>query len=295
VPDHLTDQDWRDYAKARFALGKSAWTVHTEMTRLWSCFTWAVANKKLSSVPVHWICSRGPSRKVVLTFLQARALIAGAGDHHVYIFILLAFATGARHKAILDLTWARVDWDANTIQYDEGRPVDPMSKRWTKTRATVPMSAFLRAELKKAFEGAQTQFVIEHGGKRLKSIREGFANAVERAGLGHYEPHPTKPGVKVFATDITPHTIRHTVNTWLRERGVGPEDRSQLLGHLDIKVNMKEYTHAAPAVLNTAVGLLDEAIATLPQRDVPKRVAGTKRGAKKRVLSPSDKTDEAQQ
>jgi len=171
IPDQLTDQDWRDYATARFAAGKSPWTVHTEMTRMWSCLKWAVKNKKLASLPIHWICSRGPSRKVVLTFDEARQLIAAAGDHHVFIFILLAFATGARHTAILDLTWDRVDWDANTIQYDEGRPVDPMSKRWTKTRAMVPMSAYLRAELLRANEIAQTRFVVEHGGRRLTSVK----------------------------------------------------------------------------------------------------------------------------
>ena len=172
---------------------------------------WAVKRKLIASAPFNWVPSKGASRKRVLTYDEARLLIAAAGDPHILLFILLALTTGARHTAILDLEWDRVDWDRGMIKYDVPITVDPMSKSWRKGRATVPMGSVVTAALQRAFKGRQTGHVIEHGGRRLKSVRDGFANAAERAGLGCHELHPTKPDTMVFKTDVTPHVIRHSV------------------------------------------------------------------------------------
>jgi integrase len=290
-PPLITADDCRDYSKARFALGISPWTVNTELSRLNACLKWAAIKSKLitpADRPYIWMPSRGKGRQRVLTFAEAEALIRGARDFHVYLFILLAITTGARHTAMLDLTWDRVDFDRDTIQYDEDEERDPMSKRWRKGRATVPMGAVLRRELLRAHAARQTEHVIEHGGRRLKSIREGFANAAMRAGLGKWITHP-KTGEPVFKPDVSPHTIRHSVSTWLRERGVRVEDRAQLLGHADTKTTELNYTHAGSDVLKPAVEIIDGAIGALPQKDVPTRVAHPPRRPKKRLLSNMDK------
>lgn len=263
VPDLLTKDDWRDYAEARFDLGRSSWTVHTELSRLKACLRWAVLNKHLKEMPVYWLPQRGKHRNRVLTFEEMSSLITTAAqrsDPHILLFILLAIATGARHTAILDLTWDRVDFDENTIQYDENKPIDPMSKSWRKGRATVPMGPRLRAALMRAYQSRQTKHVIEHGGRRLYTVREGFRAAVERAGIGEYVPHPTRPGEMVFETDVTPHTLRHTVSTWLKEKGVGLEYRAQLLGHADSRMTDIGYSHAQPAYLTETVEILDDAL-----------------------------------
>ena len=72
---------------------------------------------------------------------------AEAGDPHVGLFVVLVFATGARHTAVLDLTWDRIDFVRGTIQFDEDLPPDPMSKAWRKGRATVPMNRGARKAL----------------------------------------------------------------------------------------------------------------------------------------------------
>lgn len=286
-PEQLTDEDWREYAKHRFALGRSAWTVHTELSRLSNCLKWAVKNKKLSEEPIIWLPRRGESRKLVLTPMQVLAIVSGAGDHHVRIFIMLALMTGARHTAILDLEWDRVDFEAGTVNFEIDVEYDPMSKSWTKGRATVPMGKTLRRELELAYSIRQTKFVVEHGGKRLKSAREGFKNAVERAnaiigGLGSYEENDK--GELVFVTDITPHVMRHTVNTWLREGSIGAEDRAQMLGQLDVEVNKREYTHASHKVLTGAVQLIETTVGAVPQKGEDARVAPAKK-PRKRVSS----------
>lgn len=267
----LEADDFRKYAAERFAAGRSAWTVHTELTRLHSCFKWAVPKKlPADDRPKRWVPKPGKHRDRVLTRAERAVLVAAAekGDPHIWVFTILLFATGARHTAILDLTWDRIDFAAGTIEFDEDLPPDPMSKAWKKGRAKVPMNKSSRSALEQAYAGRQSKYVIEHGGRRLKSVREGFANAVERAGLGAYVPHPSQPGKTVFKTDVTPHTIRHTVTTWLDAAGVETKRTAQLVGHRDEETTQRIYTHAAPDVLQAAVMLLDEDFAPLPKISV---------------------------
>src|SRR5690606_8010105 len=110
----------------------------------------------------------------------------------------------------------------------------------------VIMGKLLREALEHAYEGRQSKYVIEHGGKRLKTVKEGFAAAVKRAGL---------------SKDITPHTLRHTVSTWLKVDGVGLELRAQLLGHTDSRTTDVVYSHAGAEILQPVIARLDE---TLP-------------------------------
>ena len=252
APDLLRAQDYRTYAQARFDAGKSAWTVHTELVRLRSCLKWAYATNLIGK-PVEqvWVPRQGKNRDRVLSITEGKALVEGArlGDPHIYLFMVIAFATGARHTAILDLTWDRIDFIAGTIQFDEDLPLDPMSKSWRKGRATVPMGPSVRTALETAYAGRQTRHVIEHGGKRLKSVREGFAAAVRRAGL---------------APPVTPHTIRHFVATWLEAKAVDDRRRAQLLGHTN-PVTTNRYTHSSHELLNEAVSLLDAEFAPLPK------------------------------
>jgi len=249
-PDLLTTQDFRDYAAARFAAKKSPWTVHTELVRLRACLKWAAETHLIARRPKVWVPRPGKSRDRVLSIGEARLLVEGAhgGDPHVYLFVVLAFATGARHMAILDLTWDRIDFAGATIQFDEDLKPDPMSKAWRKGRAMVPMNKAVRAALEKAHAGRQSRFVIEHGGGRLKSVRQGFSAAVERAGI---------------AGKVTPHTIRHTVATILEER-VSDARRAQLLGHSGLRT-LPTYTHSGHDLLHEAVSYLDLDFAPLPK------------------------------
>lgn len=281
-PALLVTQDYRDYAQARFDAGRKPWTVHTELVRLRGCFKWAFAERHIPVLPKVWVPRAGKSRERVLSIEEARRLVETArlhSDPHIYLFVVIAFATGARHTAILDLTWDRIDFGCypddgdigqprmGMIEFDEDLPPDPMSKAWRKGRATVPMNRAVRAALKEAYPGRRTKHVVEHGGKRLKDIGDGFKAAVERAGLGHMAPHPTKPDEQIFVTDVTPHTIRHTVATWLEAKAIDDKRRAQLLGHAGPAVTNKVYTHSSHELLHEAVTLLDAEFAPLPKID----------------------------
>jgi integrase len=266
-PTLLETQDFRNYARDRFKLGRKPWTVHTELVRLRACLSWAADTRLVPFKVKVWVPTPGKGRDLVLTFEEARALVNAAtlGDPHISLFVVLAFATGARHMAILDLTWDRIDFEAGTIQFDEDLPPDPMSKAWRKGRATVPMNRAVREALELAHRGRQTNFVIEHGAKRLKSVREGFFNAVVRAGLAKRVPIEGKTGEFEYATDITPHTIRHTVATWLDEAEIADKRAAQLLGHRNEGTTKRVYQHTSHSVLGQAVEALNLAFAPLPK------------------------------
>src|SRR5690606_29651243 len=129
----------------------------------------------------------------------------------------------------------------------------------------------------------------EHGGRRLKTVRAGFAAAVKRAGLGKYVPNPKKPDETIFETDVTPHTIRHTVLTWLRAEGFDSRDGAQLAGHKDERTTKLVYEHADPTALTEAVELLDERLHALPEITVEDAVAGARQRQKQRDLSQWDR------
>lgn len=265
TPGTMTAQDWRDYADNRInGLGRSPSTVHTELVRLRASLAWGVKADLIPKAPLDYIPTPSAPRDRVLSRHEVERLIEAAkeySDPHVYLFIVLAFNTGARHRAILDLTWDRVDFASGIINYDDDLPKDPLAKSWRKGRATVLMSKAARVALWDAWRGRQTSHVIEHGGNRLTTIRNGFRAAVERAGLGRHVDGE-------FVTDVTPHTIRHTFITRMQTRRVHTKLTAMFVGHGDEDTTNKVYTHLDVEALREVVTAVDEEFAiqpTLPQ------------------------------
>lgn len=249
--DGVTPDDCRDYAKARFEAGMAPATVNTELARLRTCLHWAHANNLIGKPRKVWVPSPGKPRKIVLTPEEAARLIAGArqGDFHVGVFVVLLFATGGRHRAVLDLTWDRVDWERGIINLDDDLPKDKMHKGNRKGRAAVVMSRMARQVLEEAFRGRTCDHVIEHGGRRIKYAGAGFAAAVERAGL---------------PDDITPHVIRHTVASWQQGK-VATVFTASLLGHRDENTTRQVYQHADAELTRPAVEIIDATLSALPE------------------------------
>ena len=58
-------------------------------------------------------------------------------------------------------------------------------------------------------------------------------------------------------TGATPKTLRHTMLTWLAERGVPKEQRMTLAGHSAQDTTAKNYEHLSPQYLRAAVAEID--------------------------------------
>lgn len=272
--EQLTADDCRAYARARFEKGIAPATVHTELSRLRSCLHWAAAERKIGYSPKVWVPPAGKPRDRVLSPDEAAALIraARAGDHHIGVFTVLLFATGGRHSAITDLQWPQVDFERGIINLDADLPPDPMHKAWRKGRAAVVMSAMARAILEEAHQIRTCDYVIEHGSRRVKSCREGFRNAVTRAGL---------------SDDITPHVIRHTVASWANGK-VQTAFTAQLLGHRDEATTRRVYTHADAESTRPVVEIIEAQLAALPELPDRSGKKGREKAAKVAAKSTID-------
>lgn len=245
TPELLNRDDCREYARQRLAMGRAAGTIHTELVRLRACLSWAYKDNIITK-PIHvWSPSASKARNVVLTVEEAKRLLKASlhSDPHIRLFIVLLFSTGGRHRAILDLTWDRVNFAQNYIDLDDKIEINPMHRRRRKGRARVWMSPDARKELELAYSGRLSKYVIEHGGQKLKSCREGFANAVRRAGLNQR---------------ITPHTIRHTLATWLFN-GIETRFTSKLLGHKNLKTT-EIYQHPDHTSTRLAVEEIEKSL-----------------------------------
>ncbi|MHC9236965.1 tyrosine-type recombinase/integrase [Pseudooceanicola sp. 502str34] len=235
MPDLISKEMCEDYADKRMNAGISQGSVWTELGHLRSTLAFAEDMRLIDSAPKVWRPAKPQTDKRILDRGEARALIDNAHDPHVRLAIALLLGTGARLGAVLDLTWARVDFQAGTINL---RVEDSATR---KGRAILPMNRTTRPALLAAKEAALSDYVIEYAGHQVKSIRTGFKNAIARAKLGH----------------VRIHDLRHTAAVTMLSNGVPLEKVSQVLGHSNTSVTFSTYARYLPQQMQDAVDILD--------------------------------------
>ena len=219
-------EDCREYHKARSALGYSNSTIRTDLALLRACLRWRYGDE----APQIWLPPASAPRDHWLTKEEARTLVDAAKSHHIKLFLILGFATGARAKAILDLTWDRVDFRHGTIDY---RP--PGRVQTNKRRTVVPMNSTVRAALQEARRGAMTDFVIEYAGGPVGSVKKSIARIAKATGIA-----------------VSPHVLRHTCAVWMAQADVPMQKISQYLGHTSITLTASTYARYSPSFMQDA-------------------------------------------
>lgn len=189
----------------------------------------------IDKAPYIWRPAKPAPKERWLTHDEINRLAAGTSAPHIRLAIVLLLGTAGRVGAILDLDWSRVDFEAGTINL---RLPDSTTR---KGRAVVPMNGMTRAALQTAKEAALTDYVVEYAGDRVKSIRKGFMNACERAGL---------EGVNI-------HCLRHTAAVHMVSSGIPIEKVAQYLGHSNPSVTYSTYARYAPDHLSDAAEVLN--------------------------------------
>jgi len=242
LPEHITRENCRRYVAQRRQAGRQDGTIRREMNVLAAGVRWAGKNGvfELPSAP--------DPKDRWLNREEFAALMDAAVSFHVATFLHLAIATAARKEALLTLTWPQVRFAEGQIWLGK--------KANGKNRATVPMTTTLRAVLQRAKELAQTEFVVEYKGERVKNIRKAFELTVARAGLG---------------SDVTPHILRHTAAVWMAAAGTPMPKIALYLGHTDSRITEKVYARFAPEHLHDAAAALDVGQCSLVQNVVHPR------------------------
>lgn len=224
-PDQVDRESSRRYAEVRRARGASDGTIRTELGRLSSALKGTEARVELPQAPA--------PRERFLTRDEFKALRGAAVSDHVKVFVTLALATAARKGALLALTWDRVDFERGRI--DLGRGVG------NKGRGVRPMTASAREALSAAYAGRTCEFVIEYGGRGVKSIDMAFRRTVERAGI----------------EKCSPHDLRRTAGRFMVEAGVSMDLVAQYLDHTSTAVTRRVYARFSPDYMAEAAAALE--------------------------------------
>lgn len=191
-------------------------------------------------------------KKEVLSEEEVIELLNIIEHPHLKTYCYLAFFTAQRGIDILSLTWDRVDFENNVINFK-----DASINTGNKKQAAIPMTNEVLEIMKEAYDIAETKFVIEYLGKPVKSIKRSFNAAIK----------------KVTDKKITPYCMKHTAITLLAKKGIPFWEISILTG-VDSRTLEQHYAHIHPDYLKRSVSYLNELI--------------TARG-KKRIISKTKK------
>ena len=192
-----------------------------------------------------------------ITDLERKTLLQVLNGHRGELFCKLILYCGLRPSEVQALQWKDIDLKSRTISISKS-----MKRNGTigepKTSAAyreVPIPSFLVSLLK----GARAQpfdylFPLSLTWRRRMwaSIRREMNLAM---GCRTYrnELQPPYP----LADDFTLYNLRHTYCTDLERKGVPINIASRLMGHSNISITSKVYTHASVEALEIARRLID--------------------------------------
>jgi integrase len=245
-PDQINRALCRDYVQRRQQIGVSTGTIRKEL----GVIRQAIRYQDPKAAPQIELPPSPPPKERYLTKQEARRLEESCQSSHLRLFIKIALLTGARRGAILDLTWKRVDFEKDVIDFSKGQQTN-------KRRAVVKMNDKLRDALKAAKEDSASAFVISLGGDRVKSINRGFRMACCRASGGVVTRKGMTWGKDESWKLVTPHTLRHTAAVWMAEAGRSMSEIAQVLGHTSDRITFKVYARYSPDYLKDTVAALE--------------------------------------
>lgn len=256
----LTPELQARFREWRSASGAGGHTVSRDLAALRGALTWAWKHQRIerpppfiADVPFHL---RGGPRDRVLSRQEVAAIIdacAGRPDReHVIRFIVIELGTAGRPQAVLELEHTNIDLERNLID-----PNHPGRTYARKRRTIVPMAKAVRPwvigiegkliKYRVPVTGAEGGEGPEFFERETKSIKTSWKAACEEAGV----------------SGATPKTLRHTMLTWLAERGVPYEQRQILAGHSARGTTARHYEHLSPCYLKAAIEEVDAYFAEL--------------------------------
>ena len=168
-------------------------TINRRRAVLRAALHYAYKNGRLQFVPYVPTLQEGPPRPYFLSRAQAARLLRAARRlPHVALFIRIALATGARHSAILQLTWDRVDLARGVVDFRL-----PGIEHRKKKRAVRPIPTRLLSTLRRHAQRATIAHVITWKEQPVKSVKKAFRTLRKETGL-----------------PVSTHVLKHTAVTW---------------------------------------------------------------------------------
>jgi integrase len=250
----LTPDLQKRFRSWRAAHGVGGHTISRDLAALRGAVNWAWKNQRIDHPPFIAdvpATQKAPARDRVLSFQELAAILdecLGKPEReHLIRFIVVELGTAGRPEAVLELTGANIDLKRNLID-----PNQPGRVHSRKRRAIVPIAKAVRPWVE-GIEGKLIKYKVPiaqknrvpggptHFERETSSIKTAWNNVCEEVGI----------------EGATPKTLRHTMLTWLAERGVHPEQRQVLAGHARQGTTARNYEHLSPDYLRDAIAQVD--------------------------------------
>ena len=232
-PELIDERMCRAYRKTRKVADA---TARYEILQLSTALRWARKERHITVTPPLWLPPVGESETKHLTRAEFERFFDEVKSQHARVYVMLGLFTMARPSAILDLTWDRVDFARRQIDFRQ-----PGRAQTSKRRVVVPIGDVLLKTLQEAYAARTCEFVVEHGGKQVGSIKKAFQAASERSGV-----------------QATPYTLRHTGAVWAAEGGISMTQLAQFMGHDDDRTTQKHYARYSPDFLRGVVDAIGD-------------------------------------
>lgn len=244
----LTLDRQNDFERELRAEGYSAAYIARIQTTLKAALNRSYENHELASVPYVRVASSRVTRDRLLTLPEAAALFNANPPEHLFRFLLLAFNTLSRPEALFDTQPFQADLPRRLLALNP-----PGREQTKKHRPTVPVTDTLLPWLQEWsgsryyvqwFEG-QTASIdsIKTTWRRLRADAEALLKKADNQHRG--------------LADVVPYTIRHTMATELRRRGVPQWEIAGMLGHRTGGTS-EVYAKYSPDYLGKAAAAIDD-------------------------------------
>nr|DAJ45395.1 MAG TPA: Integrase [Caudoviricetes sp.] len=185
--------------------------------------------------------------------------------HRAGTFIYLMLYAGLRTGEVCCLKWKDVHFDESYIQVESTLKRIGKVEGVTKTEAgvrKVPLSKPLRDWLYPLRKSAFDYVVTKTNGKRMdfsavQSMWRSFKHDLNiDMGCETYNDKVLPP--YRVASDLVMYCFRHTFCTDLQDAGVPLNVAKELMGHADVSVTAKIYTHGTKRSLDAALNRMNE-------------------------------------
>lgn len=226
----ITRQTCQRYVQER---NRSAGTARRELGVLQAAVNYCAEAGVLLQARRVTLPPRSQAKDRVVTRDEiARMIRAGraTGSHHVARFILIAYYTGTRRNAVLDLRFdphpggGWINLDAGVL-YRRAQGAAETAKRQPPVRMPRKLLAHARRWQRLSVSG----WVIEFKGARIGSMKTAWRRVCRDA----------------VVEGVTPHTFRHTAITETMRRGVSLTDAAGYFG-ISVAELERTYLHHHP-------------------------------------------------
>lgn len=197
-----------------------------------------------------------------ITHEERAAILELAKTHYSGLWVLTLLYTGMRPGETRALEWRHVDLSRKLIHIEQAAKAVTDKIDLPKSAAgirDVPIPDVLFLRLQAAY-GTGSVFVqpttgTRHTTQSMRNLWESFKRELDiQLGATVFR---NKIIESKLANDLMPYCLRHTYCTDLQDAGVPINIARYLMGHSDISVTAKIYTHTTDKAIKTAADMIN--------------------------------------